>query len=279
MGRFRFLVFYLLGGFAATALQTLVTFHWGQPGDSAVPNLGASGRDLGGARRVPRAAADGERPDDHLLLLHPRARATSSSGSGSCSSSGRAAPRLCTRSAGGGVAFFAHVGGFAFGVLTVHLFKIRDPLPPAERISVAPTDDPVRGSRAGGTRLAAARARPQARERRGRRRGGEPRGAGHLRPVRRAGRTCRRGSRSTAVRSSRTSAAIRRRSSRRSESPSCTSWPITSASTKPGWTSSAMGNDRARRRRNRGGGGRNRRDRDVFCRPSALRNTAINHDV
>ena len=31
MGRFRYLVFYLLGGFAATALQTLVTFHWGQP--------------------------------------------------------------------------------------------------------------------------------------------------------------------------------------------------------------------------------------------------------
>ena len=27
MGRFRYLVFYLLGGFAATALQTLVTFH------------------------------------------------------------------------------------------------------------------------------------------------------------------------------------------------------------------------------------------------------------
>jgi membrane associated rhomboid family serine protease len=32
--------------------------------------------------------------------------------------------------AGGGVAFFAHVGGFAFGVLTVHLFKVRPPLPP-----------------------------------------------------------------------------------------------------------------------------------------------------
>ena len=29
MGRVRFLVFYLLGGFAATALQTFVTFHWG----------------------------------------------------------------------------------------------------------------------------------------------------------------------------------------------------------------------------------------------------------
>ncbi len=43
MGRVRFLVFYLLGGFAATALQTWVTFHWGQPGDTLIPNLGASG--------------------------------------------------------------------------------------------------------------------------------------------------------------------------------------------------------------------------------------------
>ncbi len=32
--------------------------------------------------------------------------------------------------AGGGVAFFAHVGGFVFGVLTVHLFKVRAPLRP-----------------------------------------------------------------------------------------------------------------------------------------------------
>jgi membrane associated rhomboid family serine protease len=32
--------------------------------------------------------------------------------------------------AGGGVAFFAHVGGFAFGALTVHLFKVRAPLRP-----------------------------------------------------------------------------------------------------------------------------------------------------
>ena len=32
--------------------------------------------------------------------------------------------------AGGGVAFFAHIGGFAFGVLTVRLFMIREPLRP-----------------------------------------------------------------------------------------------------------------------------------------------------
>ncbi len=43
MGRLRYLVFYFLGGIAATTLQTFVTFHWGSPGDTAVPNLGASG--------------------------------------------------------------------------------------------------------------------------------------------------------------------------------------------------------------------------------------------
>ncbi len=32
--------------------------------------------------------------------------------------------------AGGGVAFFAHVGGFVFGVLTVRLFMVRPPLRP-----------------------------------------------------------------------------------------------------------------------------------------------------
>ena len=33
--------------------------------------------------------------------------------------------------AGGGVAFFAHIGGFAFGALTVRLVAKRDPLQPA----------------------------------------------------------------------------------------------------------------------------------------------------
>ena len=33
--------------------------------------------------------------------------------------------------AGGGVAFFAHIGGFLFGLATVHLVKKRPPLRPA----------------------------------------------------------------------------------------------------------------------------------------------------
>ena len=40
---------------------------------------------------------------------------------------------VTTPSSGGGVAFFAHIGGFAFGVLTVRLVKQRDPLQPVVR--------------------------------------------------------------------------------------------------------------------------------------------------
>src|SRR5215213_5653029 len=43
MGRIRFLVFYLLGGYAATALQTFITLSFGTQLDAEIPNLGASG--------------------------------------------------------------------------------------------------------------------------------------------------------------------------------------------------------------------------------------------
>jgi membrane associated rhomboid family serine protease len=120
MGPFRFIAFYLLAGISATALQVLVGPN------STVPNIGASGAIAGvlGA----------------YLLLFPRARVVTvviliffftiielpailflgiwfleqalfgylglTDGSGS----------------GGGVAYFAHVGGFAFGLLAIRLF-------------------------------------------------------------------------------------------------------------------------------------------------------------
>ena len=40
---------------------------------------------------------------------------------------------VTTPSSGGGVAFFAHIGGFVFGVLTVRLFMTRPPLSPVPR--------------------------------------------------------------------------------------------------------------------------------------------------
>jgi membrane associated rhomboid family serine protease len=119
MGPVRFVVFYLLGGLAATALQTVVG------PDSAVPNVGASGAIaavLGG-----------------YLLLFPRARVITVIfiiffftivelpaililgfwfvqqvlfGYFGLNSAGD----------GGGVAYFAHIGGFAFGLLAIRLF-------------------------------------------------------------------------------------------------------------------------------------------------------------
>ncbi len=43
LGHARFLVFYLVGGFAATTLQSAVTLWSGTDADAAIPNLGASG--------------------------------------------------------------------------------------------------------------------------------------------------------------------------------------------------------------------------------------------
>src|SRR6476661_466666 len=43
LGRVRFLLWYLAGGIAATALQTFITLQFGTSQDASVPNIGASG--------------------------------------------------------------------------------------------------------------------------------------------------------------------------------------------------------------------------------------------
>jgi len=131
MGRLRFLAWYVLAGLAATATQTFVTLAFGGEGGASIPNIGASGAIAGvlGAYFVllPRASVLTafffiflrEIPamwflgiwilfqlwDGGFSILHPES--------------------------GGGTAFFAHIGGFAFGVLTVRLVCQRPPLRPA----------------------------------------------------------------------------------------------------------------------------------------------------
>jgi rhomboid family protein len=132
MGRVKFIVFYLVGGFAATALQTWVTFQWGSAADTRIPNLGASGA---------ISAVLGA-----YVLLYPRASVLTIVfyflvevpaflflGVWIFFQLWEGGYSVVHPEAGGGVAFFAHIGGFAFGLLTVHLFASR--APPAQRIA------------------------------------------------------------------------------------------------------------------------------------------------
>ena len=136
LGHVRFFVWYLVGGLAATALQTFVTLHFGSVQDASIPNVGASGAIAAvlGAYFVllPRASVltliflgfffiFREVPAIFFLGIWIGLQAISGTLS------------VTAPSSGGGVAFFAHIGGFAFGLLTVQLVKQRDPLPPAVR--------------------------------------------------------------------------------------------------------------------------------------------------
>jgi len=132
MGRVRYLVFYLLAGYAATALQTVVTL-WTSPDSAGIPNLGASGAISGvlGA----------------YFLLLPRAKVLTAIFLGIVFFL-REIPAILYLGVylllqlwsagfqflhppqGGGVAVFAHLGGMAFGMLTVFLFRKRAPLRP-----------------------------------------------------------------------------------------------------------------------------------------------------
>jgi membrane associated rhomboid family serine protease len=131
LGRVRFLLWYVGAGLAATALQTFVTLHYSTAAGASVPNIGASGAIAGvlGAyllllpnarvltlifffilREIPAVLFLGfwfvfQIWSGGLALKHPEA--------------------------GGGVAFFAHIGGFIFGALTIYFVRRRPPLRPA----------------------------------------------------------------------------------------------------------------------------------------------------
>jgi membrane associated rhomboid family serine protease len=129
LGKVRYLLFYLVGGFAATAAQTFVTLSYASDAEATIPNVGASGA---------VSAVLGA-----YLLLLPRAKVLTIiffilrevpavlflgiwfgfqllDGSAS----------LAHPEAGGGVAFFAHIGGFVFGFLAVKFVQQRRPLSP-----------------------------------------------------------------------------------------------------------------------------------------------------
>ncbi len=129
LGKARFLFLYLVGGLAATALQTYITLSFANELDATIPTVGASGAVSAvlGAYLVllPHAKVLTlilvflrELPagfflvvwfgfqllDGGAALAHPEQR--------------------------GGVAFFAHVGGFVFGAVTAKPLQQRQPLAP-----------------------------------------------------------------------------------------------------------------------------------------------------
>jgi membrane associated rhomboid family serine protease len=130
MGRIRFLAFYLLAGIAATALQTTVTLWMGTPEDAAIPNVGASGAVSGvlGAYLVLLPTASVLTLVFFFLLEVP---AVLFLGFWFLFQLWEGGFSLAEPQAGGGVAFFAHIGGFVFGALTVRFWVKRPPLQPA----------------------------------------------------------------------------------------------------------------------------------------------------
>ena len=129
LGHLRYLLFYLVGGFAATATQTFVTLGYGSDAEATIPNVGASGA---------VSAVLGA-----YLLLLPRAKvltiiffvlreipAIFFLGIWFLFQLLDGGMALASPQEGGGVAFFAHIGGFVFGFLTVKLLQQRRPLRP-----------------------------------------------------------------------------------------------------------------------------------------------------
>jgi membrane associated rhomboid family serine protease len=116
-GHLRYLAFYVAGGFVAMMTQTAMTLLFGSAADSRVANLGASGAIAAvlGAYFVlfPDSQVRG------LVVIFPvRLSAWFFLGFWFLYQLYEANFGLFGASAhGGGVAFFAHVGGFAFGAL------------------------------------------------------------------------------------------------------------------------------------------------------------------
>jgi len=132
-GPIRYLVFYFAGGFVATITQTFMTLALGTTAEARVPNLGASGAIAAvlGAYFVlyPGSTVRG------LIVFFPvQLSAWFFLGSWFFYQLLEANFGLFGSAAnGGGVAFFAHVGGFVFGVIVAWLLTNTGRVTPQDR--------------------------------------------------------------------------------------------------------------------------------------------------
>jgi membrane associated rhomboid family serine protease len=132
LGRVRFLLWYLLAGVAAVALQTAVTIAFGTSRDASIPNIGASGAIAGvlGAYFVLLPRARIFTVIFVILIFLREIPAVWFLGIWIGLQIWQGGFGLTHPDQTGGVAVFAHIGGFAFGVLTVLLVAKRRPLQP-----------------------------------------------------------------------------------------------------------------------------------------------------
>lgn len=135
LGKVRFLAWYLVAGLVATATQTVVTLVAGNVQDASIPSIGASGAIAGvlGAYFVllPRARVltviffiIREIPAMWFLAVWIGLQLWSGG------------LTLLAPQSGGGTAFFAHIGGFLFGIATILLVAKRRPVVPTSRYPV-----------------------------------------------------------------------------------------------------------------------------------------------
>jgi membrane associated rhomboid family serine protease len=134
LGRVRYLAWYLAAGIAATAAQTAVTLGFGTAQDAMIPNLGASGA-ISGVLGAYLLLLPGASVLTAIFLgfffFLQEVPAILFLGLWFLFQLWQGGFGLVEPEAGGGVAFFAHIGGFVFGVLTIHLVKKRRPLRPS----------------------------------------------------------------------------------------------------------------------------------------------------
>jgi membrane associated rhomboid family serine protease len=116
-GHLRYLAFYVAGGFVATMTQTAVTLLLGTAAAARVPNLGASGA-IAAVLGAFMVLYPGARIRTLLGIFFVQIPAWVYLGLWFVYQLVEANFGLASSSAnGGGVAFFAHVGGFVFGAL------------------------------------------------------------------------------------------------------------------------------------------------------------------
>jgi len=122
LGSLRYLAFYFAGGFAAMMTQTAMTLLFGTTADAQVPNLGASGA-IAAVLGAYFVLYPGSRVLTYIVpVFLVRIPAWIFLGLWFLYQLIAANFGLFSTTAGGGsVAFFAHVGGFIFGAITIRL--------------------------------------------------------------------------------------------------------------------------------------------------------------